>query len=257
MVLGGESYFDKEKNLLEEQEEEEVEEEEGEGEDDVCGEFEDYGDCYDVVSLQEDKKKEKKFEKEIKIRNYLKMDGGENNISEHSFLKRINLCKNNDNNDNNDGGKDSVLQQQNVTKSGLSSITEHEGREEEEAEDGEEDVYSTNTGHGKINIINCEAIIYEPNCQLSASVIQLPSTPCSSFSLYRFFINGFNNCFSTCCLYKKLKNEKNKNKFEASFEFNCYCPQIKFEPQSGYFKMGEVYFFCFFSLSFLPSLSSL
>lgn len=96
-------------------------------------------------------------------------------------------------------------------------------------------------------VIKFRAFVCDPFCELSDTVIQLPATPYTSFSLTRFRLLGQNRatvpnyyCDLVDSLLEKRTDTCGKGPFEAWFEFQYLCPHIKLEPQSGYFKEGEV-----------------
>ncbi|KAK6639285.1 hypothetical protein RUM43_007557 [Polyplax serrata] len=186
---------------------ESVPEEQGEGEEDS----EEYGD--DSCS-EEEKAIQRKFYEESRIRNILRLDA--ENISDHSFFKRLNL-------------------QEVIEEPGNASI---ETNKNGQSLTGEDDGDGKAIRRPDMNVIECHAVVNEPYCQLSDTVIQLPSTPCSSFSLFRFRLKGSNECVSSSCTCQTRK--KSKQAFDAAFEFKYDCPQIKLEPQSGFFNSGDV-----------------
>lgn len=88
-------------------------------------------------------------------------------------------------------------------------------------------------------VVLCTARICDALCELSSSVIQLCPTPCSSYSLTRFRLNGWNSSTRATC-HCGLLDKAEALKFQAHFEFQTDLPQIKLEPQSGYLNNGEV-----------------
>ena len=114
-------------------------------------------------------------------------------------------------------------------------------KKEETKEVAEFSVTSPKYGINR-NVITCESYIIDPYCELSSTVIQLPATPCSSFSLTKFYLNGTNlSNASTCyCGWTDKLQEKDNSNFKFWFEF-CYdCPDIKIEPRSGCLEYGKV-----------------
>ncbi|KAL0269328.1 UNVERIFIED_CONTAM: hypothetical protein PYX00_007106 [Menopon gallinae] len=89
----------------------------------------------------------------------------------------------------------------------------------------------------KMQIIMCKATVYKPHCQLSSTVIQLPATPISSFSLTRLWLNGLisNNFNNPYC----ENNEEGGMDELALFEFRTTSPIIEIEPTSGCIARGQ------------------
>lgn len=137
-------------------------------------------------------------EKERKIREYLKQNTEPPSVSE-VYVEEVRACN------------------------------EYTGRMENEY-NGE---WSTESlPRKKMQVIVCTAVVFNPNCQLSSTVIQLPATPLSSFSLTRFWLRGLSsnnadNEFKTC------------DEFSV-FEFKSESPLIELEPINGCVARGEV-----------------
>lgn len=211
-------------NIKEVNEEFKEEEKVNEGQDKKQGEKEekreDYEECYDDdFFLEEDILLAKKLQEETKIRDYLSFES--DTISENSFFNRIKI----------------KLEEQ-------SPLNLQQSADQLNSSENVEDVKrrQSQSERPELNVIHCKATIIDPFCQLSESVIQMPATPYSSFSLYRFWLKGSNESFSTDCTCDLRQNKTNSQKsgFLASFQFQYICPQIKLEPQSGILKAGEV-----------------
>lgn len=154
-------------------------------------------------------------EKEEKIREFLKRGDG---TSECSFSK--------------------VVGQSNSTKpeAGIGKANPNE-----EVFLEEENLIILTDSSEKINSIQCTAFVIDPYCELSSTIIQLPATPCTSFSITKFQIIGANFSTATKCYCGfSDKNRKSFSNKSLQFEFQYDFPQIRIEPRSGYFKIGEV-----------------
>lgn len=157
--------------------------------------------------------------KEQIIRDYLKID----EISEYSFFNR-------------------------VMKSNHSMHLENDiaGETVENEVTGEYEQLSISSFDSRKNrnVITCESYIIDPYCELSSSIIRLPATPCTSFSLTKFYLNGTNLSTASKC-YCGLKDQEKKF-LNFKFEFQHDCPEIKIEPQSGCLEYGKVWNKIFF-----------
>lgn len=184
-------------------------------------------------SLEGEQISMKLWQKENKIRAFLIQETG--SLSEDSFFKRMNL------------------QSRNSTNNRVAPIDfPRESRETpiKNEDDQISPIYTYEDDFSEaslsirpeMNIIYCHAVVTEPKCQISESLIQLPATPCSSFSLYRFRLLGVNETSGCNCNVhiKKPSTTQEKPEFEATFEFQYFCPSIKFEPRRGFLKAGEV-----------------